>query len=175
MGGETGQLQRLTDEQVSARLAAYNPGGALEQDVQLLRENVADLIATEVVAQFGPERAERYATIYAGKVGPDWVQGIAGYGREIYRDRTPVAVYIAARSQTASRVVRRIIERYADDTQKLEQCLTAFQRMNTFETDIILAQVALLEAIEAAEIRGRESDQFERRVAELVRASTEQS
>ena len=44
-----------------------------------------------------------------------------------------------------------------------------------FETDIILAQVALLEAIEAADQRGRESDQFERRVAELVRASTDQS
>ena len=47
--------------------------------------------------------------------------------------------------------------------------------LERFETDIILAQVALLEAIEAADSRGRESEQFERRVAELVRASTDQS
>src|SRR5258705_144136 len=49
------------------------------------------------------------------------------------------------------------------------------QRLTSFETDIILAQVAMLEAIEAADQRGNESDQFERRVAELVRASTDQS
>jgi methyl-accepting chemotaxis protein len=175
MSGETGQLQQLTDQQVSARLAAYNPGGQLDQDVELLRQNVADLLAEEILAQFGPERAERYAAIYAGKVDAAWVQGIAGYGREIYREKTSVPVYIAARSQTATRIAARIAERYAGDPAKLTPCIAAFFRMNTFETDIILAQVALLEAIEAADVRGRESEQFERRVAELVGASTEQS
>ena len=33
MSGETGQLQRLTDEQVSARLAAYNRAGSLDRDI----------------------------------------------------------------------------------------------------------------------------------------------
>lgn len=35
MSGENGGLQQLTDEQVSARLAAYNPGGALDRDSTL--------------------------------------------------------------------------------------------------------------------------------------------
>ena len=61
MGGETGALQRLTDEQVKARIAAYNPGGSLDQDIALLRENCTDVIASEVIANFGPDRAERYA------------------------------------------------------------------------------------------------------------------
>ena len=52
MNGETGQLQRLTDGQVSARLAAYNPGGALDRDIEMLRDNAADLIAAEIVAQY---------------------------------------------------------------------------------------------------------------------------
>src|SRR5215213_2242982 len=108
MSGETGQLQRLTDEQVSARLAAYNPGGALESDIQLLHETVADLLAEEVLAQFGAERAERYAAIYAGKVDSAWVQGVAEYGREIYREKTSVPAYIAARTQTADRVLGRM-------------------------------------------------------------------
>ncbi len=175
MSGETGQLQRLTDEQVSARLAAYNPGGSLDGDVELLREKAADLIAAEVFEQFGQKRAERYAAIYSGKVDSAWVQGIAEYGREIYSDRTPVPDYIAARTQTASRIVVKLVERFADDQEHLGACVGAFMRMMTFETDIILAQVSLLEAIEAAELRGRDSTQFERRVAELVRASTEES
>ena len=53
--------------------------------------------------------------------------------------------------------------------------MSAYYRFDIIETDIILAQVALLEAIEAADQRGRESEQFEHHVAELVRASTEQS
>ena len=39
MRGDTGQLQRLPDEQVSARLAAYNASGSLERDIELYRES----------------------------------------------------------------------------------------------------------------------------------------
>lgn len=88
----TGQLQRLTDGQVNARLAAYNPRSSLDRDIALLREHAADLIGAEVLAQFGPERAERYAAVYSAKVDSAWVQEIAEYGRKIYADRTPVPV-----------------------------------------------------------------------------------
>jgi methyl-accepting chemotaxis protein len=175
MTGETGQLQRLTDEQVEARLAAYNSGGSLDRDLQLLRENAADLIAAEIASHFGQDRADHYVAFYSRKVDAAWIQDIAEYGLRIFREKTSVPVYIAARMQAASGVVARLSERFSDDPRKLQECVSAFMRMKTFETDIILAQVALLEAIEAADQRGRESEQFERRVAELVRASTEQS
>src|SRR3954447_17731132 len=101
MSGESGQLQKLTDQMVSARLAAYNPGGSLNRDVQLLREDAADVIAEAVLAQFGPERAERYAAVYAAGVDAAWVQATAEYGRQIFREKTSVPVYIAARTQAA--------------------------------------------------------------------------
>ena len=175
MGVETGQLQRLTDEQVNARLAAYNGDGSLDRDVKLLRENVADIITAEIVAQFGSERAERFGTNYASKVDASWVQSVAEYGRQIYAERISVPAYMSARNQAAGRITARICERYSDDAEKLEQLVCAFQRLGTIETDIILAQVSLLEANDAADQRGRESGEFERRVADLVRASTEQS
>ena len=175
MSGQTGQLQRLTDEQVSARLAAYNGDGSLDGDIQLLRDTCADLIAEEVLNHFGPERARRYAEVHAGKADAAWVQGIAEYGREIYREKMSVPVYVAARMETAGRIVARMVDRFADENNKLEQMIGAFMRLSTFETDIMLAQVALLEANDAADQRGRESGEFERRVADLVRASTEQS
>jgi methyl-accepting chemotaxis protein len=175
MNGETGQLQRLTDEQVKARLAAYNPGGALDRDIEILRDNATEIIAREVIAQFGPERAQKFAANYAGKVDAAWVQNVADYGRQIYRDDTSVPEYMAARAQTASRIVAGLVERFAGDETRLEKCLSAFYRLSTFETDIILAQVSLLDAIDAADLRGRESAEFERRVGDLVRASTDQS
>lgn len=175
MGGETGQLQRLTDEQVNARLAAYNSGGSLDRDVALLREKAGDLIDFEVRDQFGSEVADRMKAHYSSKIDADWIQAVAEYGRRIFQERSSVPTYVAARDHLMSAIVKKMFERFQDERETLETCIDAFQRLTTIETDIILAQVALLEAIEAADQRGRESEQFERRVAELVRASSEQS
>jgi len=175
MSGDTGQLQRLTDEQVHARLAAYNPDGSLQRDLHALWDDAGDIIESEVGAQFGPEAAKRVHDHYTGKVDAAWIQAVAEYGRRIYREKTSVPAYIAARDQLITRIIAQLFERFADQPETLGNCVGAFQRATSFETDIILAQVALLEAIEAADVRGRESEQFERRVADLVRASTEQS
>jgi methyl-accepting chemotaxis protein len=175
MVGDTGQLQRLTDEQVSERLVAYNGDGSLQRDMQLLRDNAADLIGAEVLSAFGPERAARYAEVHSGSADARWVQGVAEYGRQIYRDGTPVAAYVAARTQVASRISAKLVERFADDSDKLQECVSAFMRTNSVEIEIILAQVAMLESIDAANDRSREGGDFERRVAELVRLSTEQA
>jgi methyl-accepting chemotaxis protein len=175
MSGDTGPLQRLTDEQVNARLAAYNPDGSLQRDLHRLWDEAGDIIESEVSAQFGPEAAVKVHAHYTGKLDSGWVQDVAEYGRRIYRERTSVPAYIAARDQLITRIIARMFERFADQADTLKQCVTAFQRLTSFETDIILAQVALLEAIDAADSRGRESEQFERRVSDLVRASTEQS
>jgi methyl-accepting chemotaxis protein len=175
MKSDTAHLQRLTDEQVSARLAAYNADGSLETDIACLKEAALDIFAEEIVAEFGAERAERFARNYDGKVDSNWVQNVAEYGRELFAQKMSVPGYIAQRAATADRIVARLVERLSDDPDKLHRCIASVLRIGQFETDIILAQVALLEAIEAADARGRQSSEFERRVADLVRGSTEQS
>ncbi|HUP68060.1 MAG TPA: methyl-accepting chemotaxis protein [Sphingomicrobium sp.] len=175
MSGETAQLQKLTDEQVKGRLAAYNGDGQLDRDIALLRENAADLIVGEIADAIGQERADRYAPVYAGKVDAAWIQRIAEYGRMIWTDKTPVPVYMAEHTAIAARIIVRLCERFGSDPAMLADCVSAFNRIELIETDITLAQVSLLEANDAADSRGRESDQFERRVADLVRASTDQS
>ena len=175
MVAETGQLQRLTDEQVSARLAAYNGDGSLDRDIAMLRDKAGDLIENHVREQFGKEAADRVKTHYSSRVDVDWIQSVAEYGRRIFQERTSVPQYIAARARLKSAIIAGIFDRFADEADTIQACVDALQRLTTVETDIILAQVSLLEAIDAADSRGRESEQFERRVAELVRASTEQS
>jgi methyl-accepting chemotaxis protein len=73
MSGDTGQLQKLTDQQVSARLAAYNSGGSLDRDLQMLREKAGDLIEAEVREQFGTEAAVAVKAHYAGNVDAAWI------------------------------------------------------------------------------------------------------
>ena len=175
MSGETGQLQRLTDEQVKERLAAYNRDGSLDRDMKLFKEHMLDFVVAEIAEQFGSDRGARYAAIYSGKADSAFIQSIAEYGRQIYRDRTSVPEYIAERGEIAGRVFDDLKDRFAGDCDQLTTCVGAYYRLDIIETDIILAQVALLEAIEAADQRGRESEQFERRVADLFKATTDQS
>ena len=175
MSGETGQLQRLTDEQVSARLTAYNADGSLDRDIALLRDKVGDIIEQAVRDQFGKEAGERVKAHYASRIDASWVQSVAEYGRRIFQEKTSIPAYIAARDRLKSTVVAAMFDRFVGERDALQACVEAFQRLTTIETDIILAQIAQLEAIDSADQRGRESTEFERRVAELVRGSTEQS
>jgi methyl-accepting chemotaxis protein len=175
MSGETGQLQRLTDDQVSTRLVAYNADGSLDRDIALLREKVGDLVESNVRDQFGKESADRVKAHYSSKVDANWVQSVAEYGRRIYQEQTSIPQYIAARERLKSTVIDGMFDRFADDSDTLQACVTAFQRVTTVETDIILAQISQLEASDAAAQRGRDSSEFERRVADLMRATGEES
>ena len=80
MKSDTAHLQRLTDEQVSARLAAYNAGGSLEGDIKFLKEAALDIFAEEIVAEFGAGRTERFARNYDGNVDAAWIQKVGRYG-----------------------------------------------------------------------------------------------
>src|SRR6476469_7863976 len=126
MSGETGQLKKLTEEQVNARLAAYNGDGSLDRDIALLRENAADLVIGEVLAEVGQERADRYAPVYAGKLDAAWIQLLAGYVRTMYADKTPVPVYRVEHAGLGGRVIAKICERFAEDPAMLAQCVAAF-------------------------------------------------
>ena len=172
---ETAGLQRLNDEQVSNRLKAYNGDGALDRDIETVNRHAADIIEEEVTHGFGEDSARQVVARYGQKVDSDWVQNVAEYGRRLYADKVAVPAYLAQRQQFAAKVVERLFERFAEDSHTLSECTNALMRITNVETDIMLAQIAVLEAHDAADQRGRDTDQFERRVSDLVRATTQDS
>jgi methyl-accepting chemotaxis protein len=168
-------LQPLTDVQVQNRLAAYNPGGVLERDVRGLWADASEIICDCAAKHFGDASVAVVERHYTSKVDAAWIQNVADFGQRLYREKQSVPEYIATRDKLISDIIARLFEKFAEDQAKLCELVTALQRLTSYETDIILAQVALLEANEAAEARGKESEQFERRVAELVATSGSQS
>jgi methyl-accepting chemotaxis protein len=168
-------LQPLTEAQVQNRLVAYNPDGALERDLHGLWDDANDIIRDCARAHFGDAAVAVVERHYTAKVDVVWIQNVADFGQRLYREKQSVPQYIATRDKLISDIIARLFEKFAGDQVRLCKLVTALQRLTNYETDIILAQVALLEANEAAEARGRESEQFERRVAELVTASGSQS
>jgi methyl-accepting chemotaxis protein len=168
-------LQPLTDAQVNNRLEAYNAGGALERDIRALWDAAGEIIEGEVRAQYDDEAAERVRAHYTSPVDDAWVQSVAEYGRRIYRNKTSVPAYIVKRDKLISAIIGKFFDKFAEDPETLRGCVTSFQRLTSYETDIILAQVALLEANEAADARGKQSGEFESRIAELVRLTGDQT
>src|SRR3546814_6160508 len=64
---------------------------------------------------------------------------------------------------------------FADDKPALGRATQTLVRLRAYETDIILAQIGLLEADEAAEARGQQSEAFQRTVTDLVAATAQES
>jgi len=168
-------LQPLTDIQVQNRLHAYNPGGTLERDIRGLWDDASDIIRDCARTHFGEPAVAVVERHYTSQVDASWVQNVADFGQRLFFEKQSVPEYIATRDKLISDIIARLFEKFADDQAKLCHLVTALQRLTSYETDIILAQVALLEANEAAEARGKDSEQFERRVADLVNSTGSQS
>ena len=168
-------LQPLTDIQVTNRLEAYNVGGKLQRDISALWDHAGEIIEVQVRAMYDDEAASRVRKHYTSPVDDAWIQSIAEYGRRIYTQKMSVPAYIAKRDTLISAIIAGMFEKFAAEPETLQQCITSFQRLTSYETDIILAQVALLEANEAADARGQQGGEFEGRLAELVRLTGDQS
>ncbi|MES2147286.1 MAG: methyl-accepting chemotaxis protein [Pseudomonadota bacterium] len=175
MTGQTAQMQPLSDEQVQNRLTAYNSDGSLDRNLATVKQHAADIIAEEAVATFGEESAKLVLLRYDHKVDANWVEQVAEFGRRLYADKVPVPKFLETRHQFTANVVSRMFERFSADQETLQACVQALMRITNVYTDIMLAQIAVLESHDAANQRGRDTDQFERRVSDLVLATTQDS
>jgi methyl-accepting chemotaxis protein len=170
----------MTEEMVVARLAAYNENGTFERDLRLLWDEAGDLLQQVVREQAEDEQgateaAERIKKRLTSRVDSDWIHGIALFGIEIYTRRLSVPAVMHKRSKSMAYIYEAFRERFGAQPDKLFAFTETVQRLCAYESDIILCQLALLEANEAAEARGRQSHEFERQVAEMVGAAVRQS
>ena len=174
------KLQKLSDEQVAARLQAYNGDGAFERDLRALWEDAGDLLQ-KVMRERAEDRrtgdiaAEGIRRLLTTTIDAAWVHNIAAFGIEIFTRKLCVPTVMDKRARTMACVYRALSERFAEDPERLFQATSTIQRLCACEADIFLAQLALLEANAAAERRGRESQSFERQVADLVSSTVNES
>ena len=167
-------LQKLTPEQVAHRLSAYNGDGGFERELRWLWEQAGDLIEAAVLASGGEAAARRTRESFTHPVDSDWIHEVAALGFDIYARGSSVPEEMDRRARLVASLCSDFRGRFADEAGFC-RALMALQRLAAYESDIILAQLALLEADEAAAARGRNSERFERNVAGLVEATTGES
>ncbi|MBA3527005.1 MAG: chemotaxis protein [Sphingomonas sp.] len=175
MRSDTGHLQRLTDDQVSRRLAAYADDGRFQDSMRRLWGEAGEVIEDAFRRHFGEDAASQNRDQFTRPVDAHWVRSVAEEGVRMYAAGADVPTFVAARAGMAKDVIAALDGRFADRADEKVAAIETFYRTVAIDQDIIVAQMALLEANAAADARGKQSEQFERRVASLVRGSTEQS
>jgi methyl-accepting chemotaxis protein len=166
-------LQKLTEGQVAKRLRAYNGDGGFERELAWLWSEAGDLIEASVLASGGEAAARRTRESFTRPVDKDWIHAVAGLAFEIYTLGLPVPEEMDRRARLVGGLCSAFRERF--DGAHFCRAVEALQRLAAYESDIILAQLALLEANAAAAARGARSERFEQSVAALVEATTGES
>jgi methyl-accepting chemotaxis protein len=166
-------LQKLTDAQVANRLRAYNRDGEFERELCWLWGEAGDLVEAAVLASGGEPAARRTRESFTSPVDSAWIHAVARLGFEIYTEGLSVPNEMDRRARLVASLCAAFRGRF--DEAGFCRALAALQRLAAYESDIVLAQVALLEANAAAAARGRRSEQFEHSVAALVEATTGES
>ena len=76
MSGETGHLQRLTDEQVKARIASYGDDGRFEASLRQLWNDAGPVIEAAVRTHFGEDVGCLGAKHFAQPIDEAWVRSV---------------------------------------------------------------------------------------------------
>jgi methyl-accepting chemotaxis protein len=168
-------LQKLTDAQVADRLAAYNPAGEFERSLAWLWREAGDLIEAAVLESGGEAAAHRTRQSFSRSVDADWVHSVAQLGFDMFTRRVAVPEEMDRRARLVASLCCAFADRFAGDPAGFARGVETLQRLAAYESDIILGQLALLEANQAASTRGRQSEAFEHNVAGLVTATTGES
>ena len=128
MSGDIGHLQRLTDEQVTARLSAYSDGGRFQDSLRWLWGQAADVIEECSRRHFGEEAVKLNRAYFTMKVDQAWVRAVAEQGVQMYVKKQSVPEFIAAHASMARDVVAEFEERFEGKTEDKLTALDAFNR-----------------------------------------------
>src|SRR5688572_9233000 len=109
------RLQKLTDGQVAARLAAYNPDGGFERDLQALWREAGEAIEATLLAQGGEDAARQLHSRFAMKVDAAWIQAVADYGIELYLRKLSVPIVIDRRARLTAAMCETLRDHYMED------------------------------------------------------------
>jgi len=167
-------LQKLTDKQVESRLAAYADDGRFTAAMRRFWDAAGDIVEEAARRQFGEEEAQRVRDYFTLAYDADWIHLTAEPGFAMYTAGASVPEFVAARARLAAEIILAIEERFADQAQRADLVAT-LNRVFSVVYDVLVAQIALLEANEAADERGQQSQAFERKVTELVGKGVSQS
>ena len=169
----------LSDDEIVSRLEIYNPGGALERALAIVRERAGQFVADAIrdywtsifaeISQFhqGVDPEEALEGVIAANqarifdtVDAKWVRRVTRLGDGLIQRQVPTPYYVRAIAGQTTFVMDRLIEKTPEDTLFLRTAGDTMGRMACFTIEIVMSQINLVDRLNAARGRHSESETF---------------
>jgi methyl-accepting chemotaxis protein len=179
------ELQRLTDQDVAARLSVYDPDNSFDGELQRLwklsgaaieeaaRDHwVVELPKFQSISDLYhgisvDEMVARTIKLFTRRFDASWVRDHSETGVNVFLAQVPLPV-ITQNSFGLTMRMHEKLRQTLQDPSTVHWAMNVVTRAYSYLNEIIFSQVTLLETQQAASARSRESIDFEATVAQLI-------
>ncbi len=186
-------LPAIPVDDVATRVRIYNEGGTFRADLQFVWAMAADVVRPLTRAYWADRLElalrrpaaqamtvqEREAWIagmtmqsehvFTNPIDALWVDRIAGHARRIHATGAEAAASIDAMARAGQDLVNALRAAFATDPAVMQRCTDAIHRLLVVEAEIIMHQVAIIRAHEAAAARIDTTGAFRHAMVDTLR------
>ncbi|MCJ8190822.1 methyl-accepting chemotaxis protein [Sphingomicrobium aestuariivivum] len=160
-------LQPISDAQVAARVEAYLSNEAFVAAHPGVWPALEDELLAAARTQFGSRGESFVRRLFGQELGEQWIRDVAQIGIVLFGEEVSIPQWNVARSRMTMDIMAAARRKYSSEPARIgELCDTVLTTM-LYSADIILAQVAVCEAREAAEERTVHGRLFQRKVKQI--------
>ncbi len=184
----------LSEKAIAARLAVYNPSGALERDLAELWANCESMIMPQARTTWSSvlrtlKREQRgldvdmlvdhvLATlrdIFTTPVDKDWLLAIANRATGLYQVRLSIPDTVRGYYEMYEAITTEIGIAFHNNDALLGKCVFTLQRIQMIELDIMLTQVGAIRRAKTTAVRTAESTSFRADIADILKLALQGS
>ncbi|WP_260482664.1 methyl-accepting chemotaxis protein [Sphingomicrobium flavum] len=175
MANKQNAVTRLSEAQIANRLEAYGKDDHFEIGRALLWEKGGEVVEQVITDRFGKESALRARSEYGQPFNREWIETVAARGVETYLGDESVPHLNFTRAQAVGDMINAMCDHFADDPELRARLVSAIVQKALYSTDIMLAQIAVCEAREAAQLRGEHGKAFQAEVENWTRDASDKA
>ena len=181
-------------EDVSQRLAVYNRDGAFQRDLAFAWEKAGEIIlratldfwailptsgtpcGSAIAAMSVPSdviaarMTNHVRAKYTRPIDANWIKLLSLFGREVFTTGAPAPLMIDGTADITQAVVKALREAFPD-TDERARIIDTVYRLNFIETEISLAQLAVLQQHRVIAGQNEEGGRFQQAVLEILQGA----
>jgi methyl-accepting chemotaxis protein len=175
----------LSEQEIAARLAMFNPNGELEGELRLVRERAGDLVirtfeefwssnpalldvSAEEVAEANRHAVEFQRRTFMTPLSTDWVKVVAENGAQMNVNRVPMPHVMIIHARQLESILDCLRTNFAEDEGFQRLAFRAINRLFHLEIEVLVAQIGRMETWRAARLRHVDSHNFRGEVENLL-------
>ena len=184
----------LPVEEVSRRLSVYNGNGALQRDLAFAWEKASEIILRaslefwawlptsgtpcgDAIAAMGvpgdviaTRITNNLRAKYTRPIDANWIQLLSMVGREIFTTGAPAPLVIDGTTNWIEAVIK-ALRAELPDSEECARIIDTVHRLHFIETEISLAQLAVLQQHKVVASQNEEGGRFQQAVVEILQGA----